>query len=193
MQPPVARSGSAALVPALPSRSSDRSGPVRWAGLFSNLVQIYARSLDTEKRGDHSPEHGGNDQAVEQKTRADGSQQDGEKERRCHRSDLGEGRGKARPGAADRGWENLAGQQISLRIGAKVGHEVEEHKADEDQGDLQASSEINRKRGNQQAHRAADEAEDLQADPAELVGQHYGKDNADDQQQRDHRVSSGGA
>ena len=76
-----------------------------------------------------------------------------------------------------------AGEQVGLRIRAQVGHEVEQHEAGEDQYGLKSAADIDRKRSQQQADRAADEADNLQPDPAQLVGQQNGKSNADDQQQ----------
>ena len=57
---------------------------------------------------------------------------------------------------------------------------------------LRAAGEVRRQRGQQQARGAADEAEDLQRDPAHRVGQHDGEDDADDQQAGDQRRALGG-
>ena len=78
-------------------------------------------------------------------------EQDREQKSGGDRADLGEGGGKPRAHAADLGRENLAGQQVGLRVRAEIGHEVEQHEAGEDQGDLGLADDIDRERGEQQA------------------------------------------
>ena len=89
--------------------------------------------------------------------------------------------------------EDLAGQQVGLRVGADVGHEVEQHEAAEQQRCVRAGSAACSDSAREpQARGAADEADDLQADAADPVGQQHRGQDADDQQHVEQRRALGG-
>jgi hypothetical protein len=54
------------------------------------------------------------------------------------------------------------------------------------------AAEVDREGGDQQTQGAPDKAENLKSDPADLVGEDHRKQDADDQQNGDHRRSLGG-
>ncbi len=111
--------------------------------------------------------------------RADICQQDRE-EKGCHyRADLGESRGKSGAHAADLCGKDLARQKVGLGAGTEIRHEIEQHEAEKDQDRLSRTGNVGRKRRQEEAGGAADEAEDLQPDPADLVGEQDREDDPD--------------
>jgi hypothetical protein len=70
----------------------------------------------------------------------------------------------AKPAAdgADGGGENLARDQIGLRVRAQIGHEVEQHEAYENQHQSCVAVIVAGLRGNEESDCATDEADNLQ-------------------------------
>jgi len=96
-----------------------------------------------------------------------------------------ESRREARAHAANDGRKHFPREQIGLRVGRHVRHEVEDHEAGENRRDLRTAIEIGRGGGDREADGASDEADDLKADAAEAVHQQDRRNDAYDQQKID--------
>src|SRR6202012_2189378 len=99
-------------------------------------------------------------------------------------ADLGE-RGRETCTLAANGCrEHLAGEQISLRVGTEIGHEIEEDETGKQKQGPGATAKARGERSKKQSDRAADEAEYLQSDAANDIRQSDGEYDADDQKAR---------
>jgi hypothetical protein len=99
---------------------------------------------------------------------------------------------KPAPSATSRGGEDFAGEEVGLRIGAEIGHEVEQHETGENQQHLRSVGEVRRQRRQHETHRATQEADDLQRNSAHRIGQQNREYDADDQERGDQGGSLGG-
>src|ERR1700733_7996205 len=154
------------------SPSKARSPELRrsWS-LPMQILEAHPSGLNSEEPSHRSAKERRDDEAIEQRLRANGVQQDGKQEGGHDGADLGESGGEARALAADRRRKDLTREEIGLRVRTKIGHEVEKHEAGEDQQQLLAVREVGGERREEQASRTADEAPNLQGDPADDEGE----------------------
>ena len=107
------------------------------------------------------------------------------------RADLADHRREAGAHAAYFSREHLAREQVGLRVGADIGHEVEQHHAGHDEVQPGRAVRVEGQGRNAQPDRAAEETEDLQLDASQAIRQRDGKDDADDEQRRCERRGLG--
>jgi hypothetical protein len=86
--------------------------------------------------------------------------------------------------------EDFAGQKVGLGIGTEVGHEVEQHKAGENQQHRCAASEVRGQGRQKQSYAAAYETQNLQRNSADDICEQDSKEYADDEQRGDVSRSS---
>jgi len=90
------------------------------------------------------------------------------------------------------GGEHLAGEQVGLRVRADVGHEVEQHEADENHRGLGGADEIGGHRGNEQSGGAPMKPSTWSQMRPDAIRQDDREGDADDQQCGDHGRALGG-
>jgi len=162
------------------------------AAVGPDFLEVDPHRLDTEQPRKQGAQKRGADQDIKQLRRADIFQENREQKRRRASADFGERSGKTGSDAANSRGEHLAGQQISLRIGAEIGHEVEKHETRENEKRPRSAVIIDGLSGDKKPDRAADKAENLQAYPAGTVDQKNGEHDAEHQERIDQRRTLGG-